>query len=172
MWCWRRLLRVSQTARRSPNPKGNQPWIFIGRTGAEAEPPILWPPDAKRLKRLFRKDPHAGKNWGQEDKGVAKDEMVGWHHWLNAYEFEQAPGVGEGQGSLVCCMQSMGSQRVGHNWAIEQQQQKRVSERLNQGRGNGIGEEEKDSQKLLIQQWSWEKEVGWEWSRVSTYAVG
>ena len=103
MWCWRRRLRVSQTARRSVSPKGNQPWIFIGRTGAEAEPPILWPPDAKRLKRLFRKDPHAGKNWGQEDKGVAKDEMVGWHHWLNGHEFEQAPGVGEGQGSLVCC---------------------------------------------------------------------
>ena len=78
------------------NPKGNQPWIFIGRTDAEA--PILWPPDAKNW--LTGKDPDAGKDWRQEEKG---DEMVGWHHWLNGHEFEQTPGVGEGQGSLACC---------------------------------------------------------------------
>ena len=103
MWCWRRLLRVSQTARRSVNPKGNQPWIFIGRTGAEAEPPILWPPDAKRLKRLFRKDPDAGKDWRQEEKGTAEDEMAGWHHWLDGHEIGWTLGVGDGQGSLACC---------------------------------------------------------------------
>ena len=80
--------------------KGNQPLIFIGRTDAEAEAPILWTPDAKRW--LTRKDPGGGKDWGQE-KGVAEDEMVGWHHQLNGHEFEQPLGDGEGQESLVCC---------------------------------------------------------------------
>ena len=82
------------------NPKGNQSWIFIGRTDAEAETPILWPPDATWL---FGKDSDAGKDWKQEEKGVTEDEMVGWHHWLNAQEFEQALGVGDGQGNLACC---------------------------------------------------------------------
>ena len=86
------------------NPKGNQSWIFMGRTDAEAESPILWPPDAKN--RLIRKDPDAGKDWRQEEKGMTEDEMVGWHHWLNGNEFERAPGVGEGQGSLACCKES------------------------------------------------------------------
>ena len=80
------------------NGKGNQPWIFIGRTDAEA--PILWPPDVKG--RLTGKDPDAGKDWGQEEKGMTKDEMVGWHHQLNGHEFEQVPGGGDGQGSLAC----------------------------------------------------------------------
>ena len=83
------------------NPKGKQSWIFIGRTDAEAEPPILWPPDVKS--RLIRKDPDAAKDWRQEEKGTTEDEMVGWHHWLNEHEFEQALVDGEGQGSLVCC---------------------------------------------------------------------
>ena len=82
-------------------PKGNQPWIFIGRIDAEAEHPILWPPDGKS--RLIRKDPDAGKDWGQEEKGAAEDEIVGWQHWLNGCEFEQAQGAGDGQGSLACC---------------------------------------------------------------------
>ena len=69
------------------NPKGNQPWIFIGRMDAEAEAPVLWPPDSKS--RLIGKDPGAGKDWGQEEKGAAEDEMVGWRHWLNGHEFEQ-----------------------------------------------------------------------------------
>ena len=81
--------------------KGNQPWIFIGQTDAEAETPVLWPPDAKR--RLIVKDPDAGKDWGQEDKGMTEDGMPGWHPWLNGHEFEQVPEDGEGQGSLVCC---------------------------------------------------------------------
>ena len=81
------------------NPKGNQSWIFIGRSDAEAETPILWPSDAKSW--LIRKDTKAGKDWRQE-KGMTEDEMVRWHHWLNGYEFEQAPGDGEGQGILVC----------------------------------------------------------------------
>ena len=82
------------------NPKGNQPLIFIGRTDAEAEAPIFWPPDTKGW--LIRKDPDAWKDWRQE-KGTTDDEMVGWHHRLNAHNFEQALGDGEGQGSLACC---------------------------------------------------------------------
>ena len=83
------------------NPKGNQSWIFIGRTDAEAEAPILWPPDAKN--RLTGKDPDAGKDWRQEEKGLAEDQMVTWHHQLNRHEFEQALEDGEGQRSLACC---------------------------------------------------------------------
>ena len=90
------------------NPHRNQSWLFIGRTDAEAEDPILWPPDAKNL--LLGKDSDAGKDWGQEEKGKTEDEMVGWHHQLHGHEFEQVPGVGDGQGSL----ESMGSQRVRH----------------------------------------------------------
>ena len=83
------------------HPKGDQSWVFIGRTDVEAETPILWPPDAKKW--LIRKDPDAGKDWRQEKKGTTEDEVVGWYHQLNRYEFEQAPGDGEGQGSLSCC---------------------------------------------------------------------
>ena len=82
------------------NPKGNQSWILIGKTDAEAETPILWPPDVKNW--LTRKDPDAGKDWRQE-KGMTDDEMVRWHHWFDGHEFEQALGIGDGQGSLVCC---------------------------------------------------------------------
>ena len=83
------------------HPKGNQSWIFIGRTDAEAEAPIPWPPDVKSW--LIGKDPDAGKDWRQEEKGMTEDEMVRWHHWLNGHEFEQVPGVGHRQGSLACC---------------------------------------------------------------------
>ena len=82
------------------NPKGNQPWIFIERTDADAEALILWPPDVKN--RLFGKGPDGGKDWLQEEKGIIEDEVVGWHHWLNGHEFEQALGVGDGQVSLAC----------------------------------------------------------------------
>ena len=75
--------------------------MFIGRTDVEAETPILWPPDVKNW--LIRKDPDVGKDWRQEEKRTAEDEMVGWHHQLNGHEFEQAPGVEDRQGSLVCC---------------------------------------------------------------------
>ena len=81
------------------HPKGNQSWIFIGRT--EAEAPILWPPDAKSW--LIGKAPDAGKGWRREEQGMTEDEMVGWHHWLDGHEFEQTPGDSEGQGSLACC---------------------------------------------------------------------
>ena len=76
------------------HPKGDQSWIFIGITDAEAEAPILWPPDAKNW--LIGKDPDAGKDWRQEEKGTTEDEMVGWYHWLNGHEFEQSLGFGDG----------------------------------------------------------------------------
>ena len=82
------------------NPKGNQSWIFIGRIDAEAETPILWPPGAKNW--LTGKDPDDGEDGRQEEKGTTEDNMAGWHHRLNEHEFEQAPGVGDGQGSLAC----------------------------------------------------------------------
>ena len=83
------------------HPKENQSCIFIGRTDAEAETPILWPPDAKSW--LIWKDPDAEKNGRWEEKGATEDEIVGWHHWLNGHEFESTPGVGDGQGGLACC---------------------------------------------------------------------
>ena len=82
-------------------PKGNQSWIFIGRADAEAETPILWPPDAKSW--FTGKDPDAGKDWRWEEKSMTEDEMVGWHHQLNGHEFEQTLDVGDGQGCLLCC---------------------------------------------------------------------
>ena len=86
------------------NPKGNQSWIFIARPDAEGETSIPWPPDVKNW--LNGKDPEARKDWRQEEKGTTEDKMVGWHHWLNGYEFEQVPGVGDGQGSRACCSPS------------------------------------------------------------------
>ena len=117
-WCF--LIVVLEQTLESPldskeiklaNPKGNQPWIFIGRPDAEAETPILWPPDVKS--RLIGKDPDAGKDWGQEEKGTTEDEMVGWYHRLNGHEFEQTVGDSERQGSIVCC--SPWSLRVRHD---------------------------------------------------------
>ena len=104
-WCFR--IVVLEKTRESPldckeikpvNPKGNQPWIFIGRTDGES--PILWPPDMKSW--FIGKDPDAGKDWRQKEKEMAKDEMAGWHHRLNGHELEQVPIVGDGQGSLAC----------------------------------------------------------------------
>ena len=101
-WCfWILVLENTLNSKeiKPVNPKGNHPWIFIGRTDAEAL--ILWPPDVKS--RLMGKDPDAGKDWGQEEKGTTEDELVGWHHWLSGHEFEQTPGDSERQRSLVCC---------------------------------------------------------------------
>ena len=81
--------------------KGNQFWVFIGRTDVEAETPILWPHDVKSW--LIGKDPDAGRDWGQEEKGMTEDEMVGWHHRLDGHGFGWTPGVGDGQGGLACC---------------------------------------------------------------------
>ena len=95
--------------------EGDQPWDFIGRADAEAETPILWPPDAKNW--LIWKDSDAGKNWGQEEKGTTQDAMVGWHHWLNGHEFEQA--LGWWWTRKPGLLQSMGLQRVRHDWATD-----------------------------------------------------
>ena len=118
-WCYR-IVVLEKTWEclglqgiKSINPKGNQSWIFIGRTDAEA--PILWLSDAKS--RLIWKDPDPGKDWGQEEKGATEDEMVGWHHWLNGHELEQTLGDGEGQGSLVfCSLWGPKSQTPLRNW--------------------------------------------------------
>ena len=101
------------------HPKGNQSWIFIGRTDAEAEAPVLWPPDGKDW--LIGKDPDAGREWRRKEKGTTEDEMVGWHHQLNGHEFEQALGVGDGQGGLACCIPW--GHRVRHNLETEKQPQ-------------------------------------------------
>ena len=107
-WCFRTV--VLEKTLESPldceeikqiNPKWNQSWIVIERIDAEAEAPVLWPPDAKSW--FIRKDPDAGKDWRQEEKGMTEDEMVGWCHWLNRHEFEQALEDGEGQESLTGC---------------------------------------------------------------------
>ena len=99
------------------NPKGNQPWIFTGSTDAEAEAPILWPPGAKSW--LIGKDLDAGKDWRQEEKGMTEDEMVGCHHQLDEHEFEQAPGVGDGLRSLVCCS-PWGHREARRDWVTDQ----------------------------------------------------
>ena len=85
LWCWRRLLRVPWTAR-SSNQSILKSWVFTGRTDAEAETPVLWPPPAKSW--LIGKDSDAGRDWGQEEKGTTEDEMAGWYHWLDGHEFE------------------------------------------------------------------------------------
>ena len=104
LWCWleKTLESPLDCKEIQPvHPKGNQSWIFIGRTNAEVETPILWPPDVKNW--LIGKDPDAGKDWRHEGKGMTEDEMVGWHHQIDGHEFEQAPRVGDGQGGLACC---------------------------------------------------------------------
>ena len=100
---WRRLLRVPWTARRSNQSilKEIEPWDFFGGNDAEAETPVLWPPHAKSW--LIGKDPDAGRDWGQEEKGMTEDKMAGWHHWLDGCESEWTPEVGDGQGGLACC---------------------------------------------------------------------
>ena len=102
------------------HPKGDQSWVFSGRNDAEAETPILWPPDAKSW--LFGKDPDAGRDWGQEEKGMTEDEMAGWHHRLDGHEFEWTPGDGDGQWGLACLRGREGSDTTERlNW-IENRQ--------------------------------------------------
>ena len=102
LWCWRRLESPLDCKEIQPvHPKGDQSWMFIGRTDVDAETPILWPPDAKSW--LIWKDSNAGKDWGQEEKGMTEDEMVRWHYRLNRFGFGWTPGVGDGQGGLECC---------------------------------------------------------------------
>ena len=107
-WCFRTVAlertlesHLNSKEIKPVNPKRNQPWMFVGRTDAEAETSIPWPPDAK--KQLNGKGPHVGKDWSQEENGMTEDEMVGWYHRLNGQEFEQTLGDSEGQRSLECC---------------------------------------------------------------------
>ena len=101
LWCWRRLKSPLDCKEIQPaHPKGDQSWVFIGKTDVEAETPVLWPPRAKNW--LIWKDPDAGRDWRQQEKGMTEDEMIGWHHWLNGHEFWETLGVGDGQGGLAC----------------------------------------------------------------------
>ena len=106
------------------SPEGNQSWIWTGKT--EVEAPTLWPPDVKS--QLAGKDPDAGKDWGQEEKGTTEDEMVGWHCWLNGQEFEQILGDGKGTGSLACC--SPWGHRIRHDLLTEQPPSSHLAECL------------------------------------------
>ena len=127
-------------------------WLNWTELNAETETPILWPPDAKSW--LIGRDPDAGKDWRQKEKGTEEDEMVGWHHWFNGHEFEQAPGDGEGQGDLACCS-PWGLQIVRHEWAIEQQQQQMVTcEIYFEGRADGFADG-------LAMEWEKERTRGW-----------
>ena len=110
LWCWRRLLKSPLDCKeiKPVNPKGNQSWIFIGRTDAQAGAPKLWPADMRSW--LIGKDPDDGQDWTQEEKGTTEDEMVGWHHWLDGHEFEL------GWTGKPVVLQSMESQRVRHDW--------------------------------------------------------
>ena len=101
LWCWTLESPLDCKEIQPVHPKGTQSWVLIGRTDAEAETPILWPPDVKSW--LIGKDPDAGKDWRQEEKGTTEDEMVGWHHWLDGHGFGWTLGVGDGQGDLACC---------------------------------------------------------------------
>ena len=102
LWCWRRLESPLDRKEMQPvHPKGDQSWVFIGRTDAEAETPVLWPPHAKSW--LIEKDPDAERDRGQEEKGTTEDEMAGWHHRIDGCVFEWTPGVGDGQRGLACC---------------------------------------------------------------------
>ena len=114
------------------NPKGNQSWIFTGRTDVEAKTPILWPPDAKTW--LAGKDPDAGKDWRQEEKRTTEDEIVGGHHRLDGHEFEQTLGVGNGQGSLVCC------RPCGHK-ELDMTERLDWTEYYQRGKSQGLGSE-------------------------------
>ena len=109
-----------------PVNKGNQPWVFTVRTGAKAKARISWTHAVNNLAAMSQfigKDPDAGKDWGQEEKGMTEDEVVGWHHWFNGHEFEQTPGDSDRQESLVCC--SSWGHRVGYDLVTEQQQEER-----------------------------------------------
>ena len=116
LWCWRLESLLDYKDIKPVSIKGNQSWIFTGRTNAKAEAPILWLPDVENW--LLRKDSDAGNDWRWEEKGTTEDEMVGWQHRLDGHEFEQALGVGDGHGKPGM-LQSMGLQRVWHDTAIE-----------------------------------------------------
>ena len=116
------------------NPKGNQSWIFIGITDVEAETPILWPPKVKNW--IIGKDPNAGQDWRREEKRTTENEMVGWHHRLDGHEFEQALGVGDGQGGLACCIHGITNSRtLLSNWTKLREINKETGRKTNVAKG-------------------------------------
>ena len=117
LWCWRRLMRVPWTARRSNQSilKEISPELSLEGLILKLETPVLWPPHAKSW--LIGKDSDDGRDWGKEEKGMTEDKMAGWHHRLDGHEFEWTPGVGDGQGGLECC--NSWSCRVRRDWATE-----------------------------------------------------
>ena len=134
------------------HPKGDQSWVFFGRTDAEAETPILWPPHVKSW--LIGKDSDAGRGWGQEEKGKTEDEMAGWHHWLDGRESEWTPGVGNGQGGLACCnswgrKESDTTERL--NWTEKTRKRKAHENRTEEGQRKVWGPE----WGLQVEQHSW-----------------
>ena len=110
LWCWTLESPLDCNEIKPVHPKGDQSWVFIGRSDAEAEAPILWPPDVKRW--LVRKDPDAGKDWGQEKKGMAEDEMLGWHHWLSRWTWVWASSGRWWRTGKPGVLQCMGSQKL------------------------------------------------------------
>ena len=132
------------------HPKGNQSWMFVGRTDAEAETLILWPPDVKNW--LIWKDPDAGKDWRREEKGKTEDEMVGWHHRLNGHEFGWTLGVGDGQGSLVCCSP----------WG---RQESDTTEWLNWTEMNKLASSKNDKGRVWAEGAAWARAIRWEEAR-------
>ena len=120
LWCWKTLETLLDSKKiKLVNPKRNQTWIFTGRTDAEAEVPVLWPPDSKSS--LTEKEPDAGKDWRQKEKGAAEEEIIGQRPWLNGHEFEAILGDSGGQRNLVWMLQPMGSQWFQHNLVTKQQ---------------------------------------------------
>ena len=136
LWYWRRLESLSDCKEMKPaNPQGNQSWIFTESPDVEDEAPILWPSDAKS--RLSGKDPDTGKDWRQEAKGMTEDEMVGWHHWFNGQEFEQAPGDGEGQGRLQAyCRPWSCKESEMTEWLINRSEQNEIKYEINNLKNN------------------------------------
>ena len=134
LWCVEKTLENPLDCEeiQSVHPKGNQSWMFIGRSEFEAGSPILWPPDVKNW--LFGKDPDAGKDWRQEEKGTTEDEMVGRHHWFNGHEFEQAAGVGDRQEGLACCNPQGHKESDTTEWLTELIIQKQPEGKNGQGR--------------------------------------
>ena len=131
LWCLRRLLSPLDSEEfKSVNPKGNQSWIFIGRTYAEAETP-LWPPDAKNW--LIGNVPDTGKDWRQDEKGMTEDEMVGWHHQLDGRVFEQALGVGDGQGAWCAVVHGVAK---GQTWLSDWTEQAYLKDMVDLGLGH------------------------------------
>ena len=149
--------------------KGNQSWIFIGRTVAEAEAPILWPPDVKR--QLIGKDPDAGKDWKQEEKGMTEDEMARWYHRLNEHEFEQALGAGDGQGNLSAAVHGVAKSWTRlSTWTRTRQRERKVRSARGSRKASGVGKREsgessRDQQRpwrpqqevrfLFLRHWRW-----------------